>query len=88
MYKNKPTLEEIKQGITEALQEFNIINNKGKYYKEKYSKCFETVIDAICESNNKIKNPRSYAKSVSIRAIEKDGLRIRYTYTSNYRHYR
>ena len=83
MYKNKTTLEEIKQGITEALQEFNI-----RYNKEKYSKCFEIVIDAICESNNKIKNPRSYAKSVSIRTIEKDGLRPRFNYTNNYRYYR
>lgn len=83
MYKNQTALKEIKQGINEALQEFYI-----SYDKEKYSKCFEAVIDAICESNNKIKNPRSYAKSVSIRTIEKDGLRIRYTYANNYRNYR
>ena len=79
----KTKKQEIKQGIIEALQEFNI-----RHDKEKYSKCFETVINAICESNNKIMNPKGYAKSVSSRELVNEGLRPRYNYTNNYKYYR
>jgi len=82
MYKNRTPLDEIKQGISEALEEFKIRNDK-----EKYSKCFEAVIDAICNSDNKIYIPKNFAKKVSKTTLSYEGLRPRYNYVNN-RYYR